>query len=232
MPRRLPAMLAGLVLLPVSAVAEQAVDIELVLAVDVSGSVDAVEQELARTGLVRAFHDPAVLAAIRALPVGLAVAVVAFAGEGQVRTVVDWRRVTDGGSCADLARDIGAAFPVVFSEGGKTAIGDALAWSRKELATNGYRGRAKIDVSGDGRSTQGAYPGPERDLAVAAGITINGLAILNEEPYLDEYFRRTVIGGSGAFVMTAVDYATFAAALRRKLLQELAPGPTSAREPV
>jgi hypothetical protein len=231
MPVWLAVFLAGVAVLPPKTVAEEAVDIELVLAIDVSGSVDAGEQALERTGLVEAFRDPAVVAAIEALPAGLAVAVVAFAGEGQVRTVVGWRRVSDGADCAALARAIGAAFPILYPAG-KTAIGDALAWSRGELASNGYRGRAKIDVSGDGRSTQGAYPGPERDLAVAAGITINGLAIVNEEPYLAEYFRRTVIGGPGAFVMTADDYASFAGAIRRKLLQELAPGPTSARGPV
>ena len=90
--------------------------------------------------------------------------------------------------------------------------------------------RAKIDVSGDGKSSDGEYPGPARDRAVAAGITINGLAILNEEPYLAEYYRRTVIGGPGAFVMSATGYESFAEAIRLKLVRELVPGPVAVRE--
>jgi hypothetical protein len=126
-----------------------------------------------------------------------------------------------------FADRIAAVFPVRFEYTHKTAIGDALLWSMTELADNGYVGAARIDVSGDGTSSDGEYPGPARDRAVAAGITISGLAILNEEPYLDEYYHRTVIGGPGAFVMTAADYSSYAAALRRKLLQELAPGPSA-----
>lgn len=220
---------ASLCALPLAASAETPVDVELVLAVDVSGSVDAGEQELERTGLVRAFREPAVIDAIVGLPRGLAVAVVAFAGAGQTRTVVSWRRLVDPASIAAFADRISTAFPVQFEYAHETAIGDAIEWSRQELAANGYRGRPKIDVSGDGRSCDGEYPGPARDRAVAAGIVINGLAILNEEPYLDEYYRRTVIGGPGAFVMTAADYTSFAEAIRRKLLQEVSPGPMAAR---
>ena len=209
--------------------AETLVDVELVLAVDVSGSVDASEQELERTGLAQAFREPAVVEAIGALPRGLAVAVVAFAGAGQTRTVVSWRRLVDPAEVAAFADLVSAAFPVQFEYAHQTAIGDAIEWSRRELASNGYRGRAKIDISGDGRSCAGEDRGPARDRAVAAGIVVNGLAILNEEPYLDEYYRRTVIGGPGAFVMTAADYASFAEALRRKLLQEVSPGPTASR---
>lgn len=209
--------------------AETPVDVELVLAVDVSGSVDAGEQELERTGLVRAFREPVVIDAIVGLPRGLAVAVVAFAGAGQTRTVVSWRRLVDPADIAAFADQIATAFPVQFAYANSTAIGDGILWSQRELASNGYRGRAKIDVSGDGRSCDGEYPGPARDRAVAAGIVINGLAILNEEPDLDEYYRRTVIGGPGAFVMTAADYESFAQAIGRKLLQEVAPGPTASR---
>lgn len=223
---------AALALLPAAAAAEQPVDLELVLATDVSGSVDAGEQELERTGLARAFRDRAVIEAIEALPQGLAVAVVAFAGAGQTRTVVSWQRLNGPGQIAAFADRIATAFPVVFEYAHKTAIGDAIEWSRRELATNGYRGRAKIDVSGDGQSSDGEYPGPARDRAIAAGIVVSGLAILNEEPYLDEYYRRTVVGGPGAFVMTATDYSSFAEALRRKLLQELSPAPTVSRQPI
>ncbi|MGE3740357.1 MAG: DUF1194 domain-containing protein [Geminicoccaceae bacterium] len=223
---------AALALLPAAAAAEQPVDVELVLAVDVSGSVDADEQALERDGLVRAFHDRAVIEAIGALPQGLAVAVVAFAGAGQTQTVVSWHRLADPRQIAAFADRIARAFPVRFAYAKCTAIGDAIEWSRRELVGNGYRGRARIDVSGDGRSSDGEYPGPARDRAVAGGIVISGLAILNEESYLDEYYRRTVVGGPGAFVLTAADYASFAEALRRKLLQELSSGPTASRRPI
>ena len=229
MPVRLSAMLVALTLLSLHAVAEEAVDLELVLAVDVSGSVDAGEQELQRTGLVRAFQDGEVIGAIGALPHGIAVAVVAFAGAGQVRTVVRWQHLTRPSKVAAFAERLAAALPVVFPYSKNTAIGDAIVWSTQELGTNHFDGSAKIDVSGDGRSTGGEYPGPARDRATAVGITINGLAILNEEPYLDDYYRRTVIGGPGAFVLDAADYGSFAEAIRLKLLRELAPNTLAAR---
>jgi hypothetical protein len=157
---------------------------------------------------------------------------VAFAGKGHTRTVVGWRLARGEKSARHLADQIADAFPVVFSEVGKTAIGDAVAWSIGDLATSGFEGAAKMDVSGDGRSTSGVYPGPERDRAVAAWITINGLAILNEEPYLGGHYRLTVIGGPGAFVLSADDCAAFAEAMRRKLRRELASEPTAVRRPI
>jgi Protein of unknown function (DUF1194) len=216
-------------LAPAAALGTQPVDVELVLAVDLSGSVDDAEQGLQREGLVAAFRDPEVADAIAALPEGVAVALVAWAGAGQVRTLVAWRRLTDKVSAGDFAARVGAALPAAFGPGGKTAIGDALTWSLAELAGNGFAGRAKIDVSGDGHNTDGAYPGPVRDTAVAAGVTINGLAIVNQEPSLANYYRKNVIGGPGAFVMAADDYRAFGEAIRRKLLRELAPGPVAAR---
>ena len=226
---RLLAGAAALLLATQAAHGGEPVDIELVLAVDVSGSVSAGEQELQRTGIARAFRDPEVIAAIRALPSGLAAAVVAFAGAAQCRTVVEWRLLADRPSAEGFADTVADAFPVAFDYVHKTAIGDALVGSLNELAHNVFQGRAKIDVSGDGHNTDGAYPGPVRDAAMAAGVTINGLAIVNEEPYLEDYYRRNVAGGPGAFVMTADDYDTFGEAIRRKLLRELVPGPTAAR---
>ena len=155
-------------------------------------------------------------------------ALVAWAGARQERTVVPWRRLTDNVWAEDFAARVEAAFPVDFGLG-KTAIGDALTWSQAELAGNGFDGRAKIDVSGDGHNSDGAYPGPIRDAAVASGVTINGLAIVSDESYLAEYYQRNVVGVAGAFVMTASDYQDFAEAIRLKLIGELAPGPTAAR---
>jgi hypothetical protein len=223
------AIAAMVALAPAAARGSQSVDVELVLAVDLSGSVDDAEQGLQREGLVAAFRDPEVVGAIAALPEGVAVALVGWAGAGQVRTLVAWRWLTDRTSAEDFAARVGAALPVAFGPGGKTAIGDALTWSLAELAGNRFAGRAKIDVSGDGHNTDGAYPGPVRDAAVALGVTINGLAIVNDEPYLANYYRKNVVGGPGAFVMTADDYRAFGEAIRRKLLRELAPGPTAMR---
>ena len=212
--------------------AATAVDFELVLAVDVSGSVSRDEQELERTGLVRAFQDAQVIEAVRALPRGLAVAVVAFAGAGQTRTIVGWQLLSDTASVRAFAQQIAEALPFAFERCGLTAVGDALRWSQQELADNAYVGVAKIDVAGDGSSSEGEDTATARDRAVAAGITISGLAIQNEEFRLEEYYRRNVIGGPGAFVLTAVDYESFALAMRLKLLRELAPGPTAERGPI
>src|SRR4051794_26484081 len=128
------------------------VDIELVLAIDVSGSMDAGEQELQRAGLMAAFRDPAVIQAIKALPDGMAVALVAWAGVGEQRTIVEWRRLTDDGSSEVLAARVADALPVHLGSSAYTAIGDGLIWSLRELAINGFEGPARIDVSGDGHS--------------------------------------------------------------------------------
>ena len=219
----------GLALLPSAALATQPVDIELVLAIDLSGSVDGAEQALQRDGLAAAFRDREVVDAIGSLAGGAAMALVGWAGAGQERMLVPWCHLSGRASAADFADRIAAALPARFDGPAKTAIGDALAWSLAPLASNAFTGRRVVDVAGDGRSTDGAYPGPERDKGVAAGATINGLVILNEEPYLDEYYRLTVIGGPGAFVMSIADYGDYAVAIRRKLLRELAPGPTASQ---
>jgi Protein of unknown function (DUF1194) len=131
-------LLAAVLALPAPVLAGQPVDVELALAVDVSGSVDGGEQDLQRTGLERVFRDPDVIDAIRALPRGLAAAVVGFAGAGQARTVVGWACLTVARSAEAFARRVAAAFPTVFDYAHKTAIGDALAWSLAELAGNGF----------------------------------------------------------------------------------------------
>jgi hypothetical protein len=215
-----------------TAQAATAVDLELVLAVDVSGSVSRDEQALERTGLVAAFQDRQVIEAILALPRGLAVAVVAFAGAGQTRTIVGWQLLSDTASVQAFAQQVAESLPFAFERCGLTAVGDALRWSQQALVDNAYVGAARIDVAGDGSSSEGEDTATSRDRAVAAGITVSGLAIQNEEFRLEEYYRRNVIGGPGAFVLTAVDYESFALAMRLKLLRELAPGPTAERGPI
>ncbi len=200
------------------------VELELVLAVDASGSVDAGEFDLQVRGLATAFRDPDVVAAIRGVgPAGIAVALMQWSGPGHQLVVVDWTSVSDTRSAAHLADRIEAAGRQIH---GETSITRALGFSMQLFATNGFDGRRKvIDVSGDGPNNFGTPPDPMRDLAAAAGITVNGLAILNERPDLDRYYRDHVIGGPGAFLLTAADYQDFATAIRLKLIQDIRGAP-------
>ena len=98
----------------------------------------------------------------------------------------------------------------------------------RQFEINGFEGRRQvIDISGDGRANQGSHPSRERDKATALGVTVNGLAILNEDPFVDKYYLRNVIGGTGAFLMTASDYQDFADAIILKLIQEIAGAPVA-----
>lgn len=200
------------------------VALELVLAVDSSGSVDAAEFDLQLRGLSNAFRDRDVVAAIEASGAGgIAVAVVQWAGPGHQLVVVDWMHVRDEATAADFALRIELAGRRMF---GETAIGPVLNFALGMLLTNDYVGRRRvIDVSGDGETNFGKDPDLVRDRVVATGATINGLAILNEFPRLDRYYRQHVIGGDGAFVMSVADYNDFAAAMRAKLIQEILGGP-------
>lgn len=201
------------------------VDLELVLAVDASASVSYDEFNLQMTGLARAFRDQAVISAIEnAAPRGIAVSLIQWSGVGAQALAVDWALVRDGASARDFAARIDAAPRLVI--GGGTAIGDAIARATAAFDGNGYEGaRRAIDISGDGASNRGMPPALARDRALAAGITINGLAILDEEPGLDGYYARAVIGGIGAFVITADDFADFARAIRLKLILEATGAP-------
>ena len=213
-----------------SARAQVDVDLELVLAIDSSGSVDFAEFELQASGIARAFRDPEVIEAIRgAAPNGIAVSVIQWSGRHQHLAVVDWTKVTDAASAEALAAAIEATGRVLI---GETAIADALKFATEQLAYGPFRGaRQIIDLSGDGVTNAGGDPDPIRDAAVWAGITINGLAILNESPTLDLYYADHVIGGPDAFVVTARDYDDFARAIRLKPLQEIRGAPLAHAEP-
>jgi hypothetical protein len=202
------------------------VDLELVLAVDASGSVDAREFDLQTHGLAAAFREPDVIAAIEAYaPAGLAVALVQWSGRHQETVVVDWTRLDDAASAIAFARKIEASGRWLL---GETAIADALEFSIGLLEHNQFAGtRRVIDISGDGPTNSGRVPDPVRDGAVAAGITINGLAIVNEVPILEAYYAQHVIGGPDAFVLSARTYDDFARALRLKLLREIEGAPLS-----
>jgi len=142
---------------------------------------------------------------------------------------VNWQLVSDRASAELLAQQIIAVGRLIL---GETAIDRALRFAMAEISTNDYSGRRRvIDLSGDGATNWGGLPDEARDEAVAAGITINALAIVNEQPDLDRYFQDHVIGGVGAFVVRATDYEDFARAIRFKLIEEIQGRPAAGLSP-
>lgn len=200
------------------------VDIALCLAMDVSASVSFEEFALMAGGTAAAFRDASVLAAATGGPRrAAAVALLLWSGPGQQDLAVGWTRIADPAGAEALAEAIENAPRL--PRPGTTALGEGMAAGLATLARcPADATRHVMDVSGDGRHNQGRDPGPVRDLAVAAGITINGLAILNEEPDLLDHYEAEVIGGPGAFAMECADYIDFADAILRKLRRELGGG--------
>lgn len=206
--------------------AAPAVDLLLVLAVDASGSIDPAQFRFQREGIVEALTHPSVLSAIQSKPIGaIAVAMVEWGSPGGAATVVDWVRVADESTAQAAAA---AMLDAPRSPQTWNAIGDAIAHSAGLIAAAPFRAEEKvIDLSGDAPDMRGHIPAPEaRDAAVAAGITVNALAIEEGAAWrgevLAERYERDVIGGPGAFVMAAADRRDFARALRAKLVQEIA----------
>jgi hypothetical protein len=200
------------------------VDIALCLAMDVSASVSFEEFGLMAGGTAAAFRDASVLAAATGGPRrAAAVALLLWSGPGQQDLAIGWTRIADPAGAEALAQAIESAPRL--PRPGATALGEGMAAGLATLARCPAEAtRYVMDVSGDGRHNQGRDPAPVRDLAVAAGITINGLAILNEEPDLLDHYEAEVIGGPGAFAMECVDYIDFADAILRKLRRELGGG--------
>ncbi len=209
--------------------AAEAVDLELVLAVDVSGSVDPTEARLQREGYLRALNDPGVIKAIRAAPLGrIAATYVEWAGVGHYKILVDWR-IIDSAESARAFTDMLQKTPIETAH--RTSISDAILFSLPRFASNAFEGtRRIIDISGDGANNYGKIVSEARDIAVADGVTINGLPIVSNPtnslypttPDLDLYFRDCVIGGPGAFYVVANGFEDFARAVRRKLILEIA----------
>jgi hypothetical protein len=204
------------------ATASPVVSVQLVLAVDVSGSVSQDRFELQREGYAAAFRSPEVLQAIRSTATGsIAVTVLQWTGPTLHVVAVDWTLIDDAASAERFAAAIAHAPRVLF--GGGTSISGAIDFARSMLAQAPYRGQKQIiDVSGDGANNRGRPAEDARDEAVQAGVLINGLPILALEPDLDRYYRQSVIGGPGAFVVAASSYEQFAVALRSKLITEIA----------
>lgn len=227
------AFLFGLVGVPgpgaAPALAQQAsVDLELVLAVDVSLSMDLEEQRLQREGYVMAFRDEEVIKSIMSGPSGrIAVTYVEWAGPGIQNVVLPWTLIDSAAAAQDFSRRLESSG---ISRARMTSISSALLFSDALFERSGVRGlRRVIDVSGDGPNNAGPAVTLIRDQLVAKGITINGLPIMLKRPSsffdmenLDQYYNDCVIGGTGAFVIPIREQAEFRSATRRKLLLEIA----------
>ena len=205
-----------------------AVDLALVLAVDASGSVDQTRFELQKQGYAAAFRHPRVVAAIQSGPTqSIAVIMMQWTGPVQQVTAVPWTRISDTASANALAEAIARSPRALF--GGGTSISGAIDTSMALLFDNPYKAaRRVVDVSGDGANNRGRPASEARDDAVRAGVGINGLPILTLEPDLDRYYEQNVIGGPGAFMIAAKSYETFADAILKKLIAEIANVPPPA----
>ena len=233
------ASLAGLlVLLPAVAAAQEKerllVDLELVLAVDASGSVDEREYRLQMAGIAVAFRDPEVLKAIESGPYGqIAVALLTWAEATEPKDFSGWHLVASPEDAERLAR-LAESFPRRVAGG--TGIGQAVAYGVRLIERNEIESLRKvIDLSGDGKETAPraftVMPRQARFVATARGVTVNGLAILNEVPDLETYYRTDVIAGSEAFALSVARYEDFAAAMTRKLIREISYRPKVSRLP-
>lgn len=209
--------------------AQQKVDVQLVLAVDASGSVNMTRFNLQRQGYADAFRNPRVLDSIRSGSTGsIAVTMIQWTGPFQQVVVVPWTLVNDRKTADEFADAIEKAPRQLF--GGGTSISGAIDFSASLMPSHLFAGLKRvIDVSGDGSNNNGRSVTSARDDAVAKGIVINGLPILSLEPYLDRYFYDNVIGGPGSFMVPAESYETFAAAVLRKLILEIAANPSEVR---
>src|SRR4051812_37432621 len=218
------ALLATLLSAPAFA-QSNTVDLALVLAVDASGSVDHMRFELQKQGYAAAFRHPRVVAAIQSGPTqSIAVIMMQWTGPALQVTAVPWTRISEAASANAFADAIAKSPRALF--GGGTSISGAIDTSMALLFDNPYKAaRRVVDISGDGANNRGRPASAARDEAVRAGVAINGLPILTLEPDLDRYYEQNVIGGPGAFVIAASSYETFADAILKKLIAEIANAP-------
>ena len=198
----------------------KAAALAVVMAVDVSDSVTAVSYILQRDGIARAFEDPRLLKAVAAAPRGIEALVLEWSDPDKIAVTVGWTQITGRQSAAAFAAAVRATRR---SSRGLTATGPALAAAAAQFNDLPQpAARRVIDISGDGMANLGPPPEIVRDTIVKAGITINGLAILTDEPWLEDYYRDHVIGGRGAFVVAARDFRSFFDAMLKKLSVEVA----------
>src|SRR5271154_2722748 len=226
-------MFAVAAALPRAAAAAEQADLLLVLAADVSRSVDSGKFQLQREGYAAAISDPRVLDAIRSGRSGrIGLLFLEWSGSNSQRVVIDWTTVSD----AETAKGFGDRLleaPRSFAD--RTSISSAIDFAIGQLARAPYESaRRTIDVSGDGTNNAGRDVAIARDEALAQGITINGLVILSDTPLawnpdhtnppggLDNYYRNNVVGGPGAFVQVAQDFNSFGQAIVKKMIAEVA----------
>ena len=227
------AAVATLVMLsPIRPAGAAGVDLEVILAADVSRSIDDGEFDLQRKGYAAALTDPRVLKAIHATKSGaIGVCFVEWSGEEDQQIVLGWTEIRDeedgGGAAATILKA-----PRSFT--GRTSVSAAIDFAKAYFAKAKWgAARHIIDISGDGTSNSGRSLADTRDQAVAAGITINGLAIINDQPNLGysahthppgglpNYYRQNVIGGPNAFLIVVKDFNSFADAMANKLAKEI-----------
>ncbi|MFN4275499.1 MAG: DUF1194 domain-containing protein [Ferrovibrio sp.] len=217
------------------------VDLELLLAVDISGSIDPDEARLQRDGYANAIMHPAVVKAIRGGIHGkIALAYFEWADSYTQGDLLDWTLVSDQASAEAVARRL-MEHPIRTAR--RTSITGAILHAIPRFGSGPYKGmRRVLDISGDGPNNDGGPVDLARDQALAAGIVINGLPIMNGKQNtwgfpmledLDRYYEGCVIGGPGSFVVVAEGFDTFGEAVRRKLILEIAqkPAPKTNRPP-
>ena len=232
---------AALAAFPAAAVAAEKVDLLLVLAADVSRSVDSGKFQLQRDGYATAISDPRVLEAISSGRNGrIGLSFIEWSGAGSQRVLIDWTRVGNAEEAKGFGDHLLEA-PRSFAD--RTSISGAIDFSMGQFAKAPFESeRRTIDISGDGTNNAGRDVTLARDEALAQGVTINGLVILSETPLawnpdhtnpqggLDNYYRSHVVGGTGAFVIVAENFASFGQAIIKKLIAEIAlSGPAQVR---
>ncbi|TMJ04030.1 MAG: DUF1194 domain-containing protein, partial [Alphaproteobacteria bacterium] len=213
--------------------AAEQVDLLLVLASDVSRSVDTRKFQLQREGYAAALSNPRVIEAIKSGPHGrIAICFVEWSGATSQKIVIDWTIVSDMTSARKIGDQM-IELPRSFAD--RTSISAGLDYSMSVLERAPFQApRRTIDVSGDGTNNSGRDIASARDEALAKGVTINGLVILSDTPLpwnpehtnppggLDEYYRRNVTGGPGSFVMVAENHNSFGQAIVKKMIAEIA----------
>ncbi len=228
----LAALVVAAALLPAATRADD-VDLLLVLAVDVSRSIDAAKFQMQRDGYAAAVADPRVIEAIQSGSTGrIGLSLVEWSGVGAQKVVIDWMTIGDGNSAKGFGDRLLEA-PRSFAD--RTSISGAIEFAMTQFDKAPYQAqRHTIDVSGDGTNNAGRDVGLARDQAVAKGITINGLVILSDNPMswnpdhtnppggLANYYRNNVVGGPNAFVMVAENFNSFGQAIIKKMIAEVA----------
>jgi len=202
--------------------AQEQCSVALVLALDVSGSVDWREYRLQRKGIADAFSDDELIDLIEYLPGGIAVAVSQWSGTFHQENAIGWHRIA---TRADALKFAKAMRSITRNRvGAMTATGNALLHAELMFRSNPYQcGKKVVDVSSDGKSNQGLVASQISDQLDRNGTTINVLAILEDDKSLIPYFAENVVRGPASFVQSANDYADYFDAIKRKLLRELTP---------